>query len=290
MKRLILLLSMTQALILVATSSSGSESIQLKISAAKTSLILYEPLVLDVILANEGGKDVAVIQQMDIIYSVYRYCISTNGVDFIEIGPRIFFDWEPRPSPLNPGSQARHEQFLLYDGCTGRAIFPVPGEYYIKVRLVRGMLLDSNVVKLKVAEIPAKEKESQTCKKISENQVLVHLQWPSPQGKAIDDELKKCLESENNAYSPYLAFVLASRAIRHKVTDESYTKLIDRADVDGFPLRSTAIYWKGILSRNMNAKETRNNEFERLKQQFPNSYAAWRLERDKAEGFSDRRR
>lgn len=269
-----------------AISVFAEEGLELRIAVPKSSIVMYEPLVVDVQLTNEGEKDALVIQAMEIIFQVYRYYISTNGITFNEIGPRIMFDWEPPALPLKSKSSVSHLQLLLYDGNTGGVVFSKPGEYFVKVKLVRGMLLESNIVKVEIKEVAEDIKSRKTYKKIQEEKVRQHLQWPitAEIGKPIEIELLNLCSSEDTVYRPYIRYIFAARAMESLSENgpkDADLTLFNLADVEGFPLQSMCIFYKGITYQKLNQQKKAEGEFKRLMEKFPNSYAAWRLQKEK---------
>jgi len=295
----------------LCVSGSTEASLTLEARAARTTMHVGEPLVVDIAIINQGARDVRVPIDLSPAYgSAFELRLGEGPFEAITAYPT--FDANSPTTVLGPG------EFLTYTSLIGnhprdrrpRAIFPEPGVYTFRARFGGAHLDPENTYGLwDTAEIatndvvvtivaPRTPRARAAAELMLDPNVvpMMHYHMGAPRNDEQREIVQAILESDSE-YSPYAAYALAwarplpdlagtevieQIEVHRKWADDALAYL-DMADVEGFPLRAEVVRAK-IEAQRSKAELTRRrglrnsqrglDTIAEMQHRFPDLYTA----------------
>ena len=249
-----------------------AEPLSLEISSPKQEWLVAEPVLVRVVFVNNTTTNqlLSAEFQVGISSSAVSYLISKDNKNFKPLEPLLFRDPVRQWMSISPGESFYHDELLTYDAGTDGLVFPIPGEYYVRVDYREQK---SNVLKIQVKEAMSAD-DRKWAGVMRSRDVLLAI---TPYGGRDVEALKKLGDctKEPSVFSPYAAFFLASA----ETNKTNALALLDKADVANFPLQSHAVFEKARINLELGDKQKAHEQFERVLNSFSNSAAASEVKR-----------
>jgi hypothetical protein len=254
----------------VPHSTVVADGIALSVTTRKGQYLIAEPVVLQIALKNTGSVQQEVFSELTKGTGIMNYEVSEDGLKFRGIGAFYYHDPTGRSVTLDPGASLYHDEILLYDANAKALVFPHAGFYYVRITYPRAEPVTIGVT----------VKEPTTPEDVHDSQIMQLpevLYLVTPHLAKVDkgvDQLKACA-ARTSSYSLYAGYFLAKKQIdesNRSDLEEQQSQamaLLQRADIEDFPLRHEAVYLKAMAYIRLGQQARAQEQLARIRSDFP---------------------